>query len=208
MAPNLTFEFCHIFRMVKLYASDIIQRTTGRNGHNFVMRMYHFLRRGPVFCLLLRVSSDYAQPITGQVTEVTCRMICRAELTLSKRQKTGHGYVFKSNGGKSFSGRSRGIFPTLLYCYFWFQFIQHRKKFFAVIYLYVDEILNAKKFFQCWKSPSNHSGVIMGHVSQQPLLGVGLLMGKTDGGVPLAAENWTLKDRGKNGIWGQKDRFL
>ena len=46
---------------------------------------------GPSFCLLLRVSSDYAQPITGQVTEVTCPVIGRAqpELTLSKRQKTG-----------------------------------------------------------------------------------------------------------------------
>ena len=46
---------------------------------------------GPVFCLLLGVSSDYAQPITGQVTEVTCPVIGRAqhELTLSKRQKTG-----------------------------------------------------------------------------------------------------------------------
>ena len=32
---------------------------------------------GPVFCLLLWVSSDYAQPITGQVTEVTCPVIGR-----------------------------------------------------------------------------------------------------------------------------------
>ena len=48
---------------------------------------------GLVFCLLLGVSSDYAQPITGQVTEVTCPVIGRAqpELTLSKRQKTGPG---------------------------------------------------------------------------------------------------------------------
>ena len=30
------------------------------------------VRSGPVFCLLLRVSSDYAQPITGQVTGATC----------------------------------------------------------------------------------------------------------------------------------------
>ena len=49
------------------------------------------LTSGPVFCLLLGVSSDYAQPITGQVTEVTCPVIGRAqpELTPSKRQKTG-----------------------------------------------------------------------------------------------------------------------
>ena len=38
--------------------------------------------------------------------------------------------------------------------------------------------------------------------------GVGVLGPKTDGGVPLAAENWTQKDRGKNRIWGQKDRIL
>ena len=37
---------------------------------------------------------------------------------------------------------------------------------------------------------------------------MGVLGPKSDGGVPLAPENWTLKDRGKNGIWGQKDRIL
>ena len=39
------------------------------------------------------VSSDYAQPITGQVTEVTYPVIggTQPELTLSKRQKTGNG---------------------------------------------------------------------------------------------------------------------
>ena len=44
---------------------------------------------GPIFCLLLRVSSDCAQPITGQVTEVTCPVIgwAQPELTPSKRQK-------------------------------------------------------------------------------------------------------------------------
>ena len=49
------------------------------------------MRTGPVFCLLLQVSSDYAQPITGQVIEVTCPVIGQAqpELTPSKRQKTG-----------------------------------------------------------------------------------------------------------------------
>ena len=38
--------------------------------------------------------------------------------------------------------------------------------------------------------------------------GCGVLGPKTDGGVPLATENWTQKDWGKNGIWGQKDRIL
>ena len=51
------------------------------------------MKPGPVFCLLLGVSSDYAQPITGQVTEVTCPVIgwAQPELTPSKRQKTGPG---------------------------------------------------------------------------------------------------------------------
>ena len=48
---------------------------------------------GPVFCLLLGESWDHAQLITGQVTEVTCPVIGRAqpELTPSNRQKTGPG---------------------------------------------------------------------------------------------------------------------
>ena len=41
-----------------------------------------------------------------------------------------------------------------------------------------------------------------------PMIPGGVLGLKTDGGVPLAAENWTQKDRGKNWICGQKDRFL
>ena len=36
----------------------------------------------------------------------------------------------------------------------------------------------------------------------------GVLGPKNDGGVPLAAENWTQKDQGKNEIWGLKDRIL
>ena len=48
---------------------------------------------GPVFFLLLGGTSDYAQPITGQVTEVTCPATGQAqpELTQSKRQKTSPG---------------------------------------------------------------------------------------------------------------------
>ena len=58
---------------------------------------------GPVFCLLLGVSSDYAQPITGQVTEVTCPVIGRAqpELTQSKRQKTGPDEVLTVHRGNA-----------------------------------------------------------------------------------------------------------
>ena len=52
---------------------------------------------GPAFCHLLPVSSDYAQPITGQVTEVTCPVVGRAQskLTPSKRQKTGPVLIYE-----------------------------------------------------------------------------------------------------------------
>ena len=44
---------------------------------------------GPVFCFLLGVTSDSAQPITGQITEETCPVIgwAQAELAPRKRQK-------------------------------------------------------------------------------------------------------------------------
>ena len=60
-------------------------------GHLTVIMEFHIL--GPVFCLLLGVSSDYAEPITDQVTEVTCPVIGRAqpERTPSKGQKTAPG---------------------------------------------------------------------------------------------------------------------
>ena len=55
-----------------------------------------------VFCLLFGLSSDYAQPITGQVTEVTCPVIGRAqhELTPSKRQKTGPHLSLSRTAGR------------------------------------------------------------------------------------------------------------
>ena len=48
---------------------------------------------GPVFCLLLGVSSGCARPIAGQVTSVTWPVIgwAQSELTRSKRQKSGLG---------------------------------------------------------------------------------------------------------------------
>ena len=63
-----------------------------------------------VFCLLLWVSSDYAQPITGQITEVTCPVIGRAqpELTPSKTQKTGPGQFYGQPCGKL---NTNGIWP-------------------------------------------------------------------------------------------------
>ena len=46
----------------------------------------------PIFCLLLGLSSDNAQSITGQVTEVICPVIdlAQPELTPSKRDSSGH----------------------------------------------------------------------------------------------------------------------
>ena len=53
--------------------------------------IYYTIIPRPVFCLLLGISSDYAQAITHQVTGVTCPVIGRAqaELTASQRQKMG-----------------------------------------------------------------------------------------------------------------------
>ena len=56
-------------------------------------------RPGPVFYLLLGVSSEYAQLITGQVAVRTVPVIGQAqpELSPSKRQKTGPGFVQTDN---------------------------------------------------------------------------------------------------------------
>ena len=70
---------------------------------------------GPDFCLLLGVSSDYAQPITGQVTEVTCPVIggAQPEVTLSKRQKMGPDAPVSSS---SLNGENAPMHCQL--CYF------------------------------------------------------------------------------------------
>ena len=61
--------------------------------HQFALHVFKLTRQspGPVFYILLGVSSDFAQPITGQVTEVTRHVIGSAqpELTLRKKQKMG-----------------------------------------------------------------------------------------------------------------------
>ena len=48
---------------------------------------------------------------------------------------------------------------------------------------------------------------LQGHKDPGEGGGEGVLSPKSDGGVPLAPKNLTQKDRGKNGIWGQKDRI-
>ena len=71
----------------------IIHSSTGNMLPSGSLRADLYWQRnpGPVFCLLLGVSSVYAQAITGQVTEVTYPVIGRAqpELTRNKKQKTG-----------------------------------------------------------------------------------------------------------------------
>ena len=64
---------------------------------------------GSVFCLSLGVSSDYAQPITGQVTEVTCPVIGQAQPELTPGgEKMGPGWhwwrLIKSNQDTSCEG--------------------------------------------------------------------------------------------------------
>ena len=89
---------CHVFNLGQALSTLFGTNNGSRLVHNPAANSAQHswvksLRPGPVFCLLLGVSLDYAQPITGQVTEVTCPVIGRAqpELTPSKRQKTGPG---------------------------------------------------------------------------------------------------------------------
>ena len=75
-------------------ANQTISRHNAEHKHCVENRLSGNIGPGTIFCLLLGVSSDYAKPITGQVTEVTCPVIGRAqpELTPSKRQKMGPGW--------------------------------------------------------------------------------------------------------------------
>ena len=64
----------------------------------FVPNKLNSSRSGPFCCLLLGVSSGYAQPTTWQVTEVACPVIGRAqpEPTPSKIQKTGPAHWLRN----------------------------------------------------------------------------------------------------------------
>ena len=75
-------------------------------------------RTGPVFCLLLRVSSDYAQPIAGQVTEVTCFVIGWAQPELTRRQKTGPAQWWR---GPQFPVELFVNIPTRSHLYYMFR---------------------------------------------------------------------------------------
>ena len=60
-----------------------------------ILTVICLISSGPIFWLLLGVSSNYAQPNTGQVTEVTCPVIgcAQPELTPCMRQKMGPGHL-------------------------------------------------------------------------------------------------------------------
>ena len=67
---------------------SIILPTLLRNVciHTSIHSLYSATKSGPIFCLLLRVSSDYAQPITGQVTS-----LAQSKLRLcSANHRTGY----------------------------------------------------------------------------------------------------------------------
>ena len=73
-----------------------------------VSAKWHTFCTRPVICPLLGVSSDYAQPITGQVTEVTCPVIGRAqpEFTPSKGHETDPGGRLNKKDGLTRYGDS------------------------------------------------------------------------------------------------------
>ena len=78
---------------------------------------------GPYVFLLLEVSPDYAQPITGQVTEVTWPVIGQAqpEHTPSKRHETGAGkvlavYNWITSASNFVAAMSRMNIPSLTVC--------------------------------------------------------------------------------------------
>ena len=58
---------------------------------------------GPIFCLLFRVSSDYAHPITGQVTEVTCTVIGQAQPQLNSEQDSDKKRALVQPRAKSYN---------------------------------------------------------------------------------------------------------
>ena len=76
---------------IEMLETDVLVFTHFYNDAQNHLEDLEDQKPGSVFCLLLGVSSDYAQPITSQVTDVTCLVIGRApsELTPSKRQKVG-----------------------------------------------------------------------------------------------------------------------
>ena len=88
VASNPSHKSFRTYHKVDL-APFHIETELSKRGYWNIAELKEIERPGPVFCLLLGVSSDYAQPITGQVTDVTCPVIGRAqpELTPSRPKR-------------------------------------------------------------------------------------------------------------------------
>ena len=129
---------------------------------------------GPVFFPLLRVSSDYAHPITGQITEVTCRVIgwTQRELTLSKRYKTGPEQTVEQTdrGRVNWDALPIEIPVKLILC---------------VVFDNKEQILHqfgisyAVKYYSlsstCWTASCGTRGVFPPYICHWPALRAGLL---------------------------------
>ena len=90
-----------------------------KTNRRYAASIVTLLTTGPVFCLLIGVSSGFAQPITGQVTEVTWPVIGRAhsELTVGKGQKTGDKRSTFSNAYYPLITLAHGREPMLMYSF-------------------------------------------------------------------------------------------
>ena len=84
---NAMFANCRLYQFHFISRNGIWMQIQSCQWWQFPFRFNRVRCSKPVLCLLLGVSSDYVQPITDQVTEVTCFVSGRAqpELTPSKR---------------------------------------------------------------------------------------------------------------------------
>ena len=78
-------------KMLQIYIINMDLNIINSSLQPHLLGANELMSQDPV--LMIMMSQQYAQPITGQVTEVTCPVIGQAqpELSLSKRQKIGPG---------------------------------------------------------------------------------------------------------------------
>ena len=92
----MTDKYKHVFVEYQFNRSGVETgklRTGQRGQYNDLWCLSSLHRQGP-FSVSLGISSDYSQPITGQVTEVTCPVIGQAQPELTHEQETGNGPYF------------------------------------------------------------------------------------------------------------------
>ena len=141
------------FSVLWMYVMDRVQLTHwGWVTHicvsNLTIIGSIFTLPGLIFCLLLRVSSDYAQPITGQVTEVTCPVSGQAqpELTLSKRQRMGPGHQQEMDWPSYKTGRFLSYLDSEFQLCF-VSMLQNDRKF--KLYIYIFRFLQQNSVWAC-----------------------------------------------------------